>query len=283
VDASGNLIIADTYNNRIRMVDTNGVITTLAGSGPVGSLTGHFSGDGGPATSATLNEPISVSVDPAGNLFIADLTNQRIRKVDASGIIMTVAGNGINGSSGDGGPATNASFAPWAVALDNAGNLFIADPYNNRIRRVSFQGPKLVLNDVGSANTGAYDVVVSGAYGSVTSSIVNVAVTTTLSYTITVNASPIAGGTVSGGGTFAAGSAQTVTGTANSGYTFANWTENGSIVSSSPSYTFTLSSNLKLVANFATNSVTVTPPTCFTFTTNNGAITITGYTCSGGK
>jgi hypothetical protein len=107
VDASGNLFIADLYNNRIRKVDTNGMIATVAGVGPSGGL-GSYSGDGGAATNAGLSNPNGVAVDAFGNLFIADTYNSRIRKVDPTGMITTVAGNGTNGYSGDGVAATNA-------------------------------------------------------------------------------------------------------------------------------------------------------------------------------
>jgi uncharacterized protein (TIGR03437 family) len=141
VDASGDLFIADSGNNRIREVSANGIITTVAGSGAVGPVNGpysaNFSGDGGPATSASLSSPNGVAVDASGDLFIADTYNQRIREVSANGIITTVAGNGIEGFSGDGGPASAASLNyPAGVALDVSGNLFIADSDNNRIREV---------------------------------------------------------------------------------------------------------------------------------------------------
>jgi uncharacterized protein (TIGR03437 family) len=139
VDVSGNLFIADWGNNRIRKVSASGIITTVAGNGNGGTL-GGFSGDGGPATSASLAVPSGVAVDASGDLLIADQYNHRIRKVSAtSGIITTVAGNGIVGFSGDGGPATSASLGyPLGVAVDAAGNLFIADGY--RIRKVSASG-----------------------------------------------------------------------------------------------------------------------------------------------
>ena len=100
VDASGNLYVADNVNARIRMINTSGIISTVAGTGEKG-----FSGDDGPATSAALDIPNDVTVDGAGNLFIADLLNDRIRKVDTNGIITTVAGNGVDSFAGDGGPA----------------------------------------------------------------------------------------------------------------------------------------------------------------------------------
>ena len=135
LDNKGNVFFADYYaNSRIRRIDAvTGIITTVAGNGTVG-----FSGDGGPATSASLYYPSGVAVDKAGNLFIADPNNQRIRRVDAStGIITTVAGNGAYGYGGDGGPAVNATLGfPRYVALDGAGNLFIVDALTNRVRRV---------------------------------------------------------------------------------------------------------------------------------------------------
>jgi trimeric autotransporter adhesin len=171
VDAAGNVIIADTHNNRIRVVAaqtgtfygqamTAGNIYTVAGNG-----TGGFSGDGGPATSAELYGPYAIAVDAAGNLVIADTTNYRIRVVAAqtgtfygqamtAGNIYTVAGNGTGGFSGDGGPATSAEFdIPGGLAVDAAGNLVIADSYNNRIRVVAaktgtFYGQAMTAGDV---------------------------------------------------------------------------------------------------------------------------------------
>jgi sugar lactone lactonase YvrE len=140
VDRHGNIFIADSDNNRIRRVDAaTEAITTVAGSGPDGDiLCGNFSGDGGPATRALLSCPQGIVVDSAGNLFIADSGNNRIRRVDAvTGIITTVAGSGQSDYSGDGGVATNASLrGPAGVDVDSAGNLFIADTDNHRIRRV---------------------------------------------------------------------------------------------------------------------------------------------------
>ena len=132
VDSANNLFIGDRSNVRIRRVDAaTGIITTVAGTGFPG-----FSGDGGLAISAELREPRGVDVDNAGNLFIADLNNFRIRRVDA-GIITTVAGTSSRGFSGDGGLAISAELSnPQDVAVDSAGNLFIADSSNFRIRRV---------------------------------------------------------------------------------------------------------------------------------------------------
>ena len=150
VDAAGNLFIADTFNHRIRRVSPDGIISTVAGS----EFGGFFSGDGGPATDASLAFPQGVAVDAAGNLFVADTFNHRIRQVSPDGIISTVAGNGIRGLSGDGGPATNASLAnPDGLAVDAAGNLFIADSSNHRIRRVSPDG---IISKVAGSEFGGF-------------------------------------------------------------------------------------------------------------------------------
>jgi formylglycine-generating enzyme required for sulfatase activity/sugar lactone lactonase YvrE len=152
VDASGNVFIADSYNNLVRKVSADGIVTTVAGNGTQG-----FSGDGGPATSAALNFPVAVAVDASGNLFIADLSNNRVRKISASGTISTVAGNGAaqggrGGSTGDGGPATSASLNfPSGVAVDASGNLFIADLYNYRVRKVSAGGTITTVAGNGAA------------------------------------------------------------------------------------------------------------------------------------
>jgi hypothetical protein len=137
VDAAGNLFIAQVPFPSVRKVGTNGIITTVAGNG---EEVGGFSGDGGPATSAQLSGG-SVAVDAAGNFFIADYSNNRIRKVTPAGTMSTIAGTGTRGFSGDGGPATSAQLSsPPGVAVDAAGNLFILDPANNRIRKVTPAG-----------------------------------------------------------------------------------------------------------------------------------------------
>ena len=135
VSATDNRFISDRYNHCVRQVDTNGIITTLVGTGP-----GRF-GDGGVAVYAGLNGPTAVAVDAAGDLFIADAGNNRIRKVDTNRTITTLAGNGTNGFSGDGGPATNAGLnAPSSLAVDATGNVFITDYGNGRIREVGTNG-----------------------------------------------------------------------------------------------------------------------------------------------
>ncbi len=149
VDSANNIYIADTLNNRIRMVTATGVITTIAGIGTSG-----FSGDGGPATSAQLNGPSGIGLDSAGNLYIADETNNRIRMVTTTGVISTVAGTGTGGFSGDGGQATSAQLNfPTSVVVDTAGNLYIADSRNIRIRMVKATG---VISTVAGTGTGGF-------------------------------------------------------------------------------------------------------------------------------
>jgi len=140
LDASNNIYIADQDNNRILKIAalTGGLVSTIAGNDSAG-----FSGDGGLATLAKINLPSSIAVDKAGNAYIADYYNDRVRKVNASNdIINTIAGNtnlgdSIWGYSGDGGPALNAEFnSISAVALDNKGNIYLADAGNNRIRKI---------------------------------------------------------------------------------------------------------------------------------------------------
>lgn len=133
MDAAGNLYIADSANNRIRRVDITGTITTFAGTGSYG-----FGGDGGQASSATLAHPNGVAACANGNVYIADSDNNRIRKVARDGVISTVAGTGEIGFGGDRGPATLAIlWSPMAVICDAAGNLYIADYINNRVRVVN--------------------------------------------------------------------------------------------------------------------------------------------------
>ena len=141
VDAAGNIYIADQLNSRIRKVNTNGVISTVVGNGIQG-----YSGDGGAATSASLNNSIAVTVDAVGNIYIADEGNNRIRKVNTSGVISTVAGNGTNGYSGNGGVSTNAELNnPFGIAVDGTGNMYIADNGNQRIRKVSVGAVPITL------------------------------------------------------------------------------------------------------------------------------------------
>ena len=150
VDGLGDLYIADSGNGSIRRVDaTTGIITTVAGTGILG-----FSGDGGAATSAKLDEPWSVAVDGRGDLYIAETQYERIRRVDATGVITTVAGNGTKVFSGDGGGATCAQFHdPSGVAVDGRGDLYIADAANRTIRRVDVT-TGVITTVAGSGTTG---------------------------------------------------------------------------------------------------------------------------------
>ena len=141
-------MIADSANNRVREVDTNGIINTIAGKS-----TASYSGDGNAATNATLNTPFSVALDGPGNLYVVDTINSRIRKV-RNGIITTVAGNGVSTFAGDGNQATSASVpSPRGVALDKLGNIFIADTINNRVRKVNTNG---VITTIAGNGTAAF-------------------------------------------------------------------------------------------------------------------------------
>jgi len=181
LDASGNLFIADEYNHRIRMIPavsdefygkdmTAGYIYTIAGNG-----TQDFSGDGGQATSASLNRPYGVAVDGSGNVYIADHGNHRIRKVDASGTITTAAGDGTAGFQGDNGPATSARLSsPCGIACDGSDNVYIADTYNHCVRMIpaadgTYFGVSMTAGNIytvaGTGGTSGY----SGDVGAATS------------------------------------------------------------------------------------------------------------------
>jgi len=162
LDVAGNLYYVDSVNQCVRRIDTNGIITTVAGNGVQA-----FAGDGGPAISASLAFPLGIALDSRGNMYVADANNNRIRMINSSGIITTVAGDGSGGFSGDGGQAVNASLnIPSDVAVDGAGNLYIADAGNNRIREV---GPTGVITTIaGTAGNGF-----SGDGGSPTQAMLN--------------------------------------------------------------------------------------------------------------
>jgi uncharacterized protein (TIGR03437 family) len=135
-DAAGNIYFSDSQNNMVRKVSTTGTITRIAGTGVQG-----YGGDGGNAVDALLNLPTGIAVDAAGNVFVADTQNHRIRRIGTDGKIATVMGTGQPNFSGDGGPGDQgAIFYPEGVAVDNAGNLYVADTFNHRIRRLSTQG-----------------------------------------------------------------------------------------------------------------------------------------------
>lgn len=147
-DNAGNIYISDWANSRLRMVNSNGIINTIAGNNTFG-----FSGDGGLATAAELNGPMGIFVDAAGNIYVADIGNQRIRRINTNGIISTFAGNGELGFSGDGGLATSAEFDDIAgICGDIWGNIYVADEFNNRIRKISAAG--IITTVAGSAIRG---------------------------------------------------------------------------------------------------------------------------------
>jgi sugar lactone lactonase YvrE len=159
VDASGNVYVADTRSHVVRKV-SKGIITTVAGIGTSG-----YSGDGGPARNARLNEPVGVAVDASGSVYIADSQNHVVRRV-SKGSITTICGDGQGGYSGDNGPATSAQLhSPTGVAVDASGNLYIADEMNNRIRKVT-DG---VISTIAGTGTAAY----SGDDGTATSAQLN--------------------------------------------------------------------------------------------------------------
>jgi sugar lactone lactonase YvrE len=160
VDSSGNLYVADSRANRVFEVNTYGAISTVAGTGVAG-----YNGDNIPAASAQLSSPVSVAVDSSGNLYIADEFNFRIRKV-SGGIITTVAGKGVEGSSGDGGPATSAELQPEALAVNPSGDVYFVDQFADRVRMVIPGGDVLPV-----AGTGAYGF--SGDNGPATSAKLN--------------------------------------------------------------------------------------------------------------
>jgi hypothetical protein len=154
--APSGIFVADHGNNRVRFIDLQGLIHTAAGSGPTGTNNGSFSGDGGPADKATLQEPTFLLWDGAGYLYVSDRDNNRVRRIASDETITTVAGNGSGGFFGDDGPAIAASLDdPAGLAVDGKGNLYIADSNNNRIRRVDSEGRiTTIAGTGGSSSTG---------------------------------------------------------------------------------------------------------------------------------
>jgi trimeric autotransporter adhesin len=162
LDNAGNLYIADAGNNRIRLVNTAGTITTFAGNGTAG-----YSGDNGPAAAATLNKPSALAEDAKNNLYLADTSNNVIRLVNTTGTITTIAGNGTAGYSGDNGSAISATLnAPYGLQIDSVGNVYIADTKNNVIRMVTAAGN--ITTIVGNGASGF-----SGDGGPATDAILN--------------------------------------------------------------------------------------------------------------
>lgn len=154
LDRAGNLYISDTLNSVVRRVNPQGIISTFAGTGKPG-----FTGDGGPAAAADLNYPTGVTTDAEGNLYIADSINHAVRMVNTRGIITTLAGTGVEGFSGDGGPAKSARMhTPYSVTVDAAGNIYIADIYNHRIRRINRNGVMETIAGTGQTMPGGEGV-----------------------------------------------------------------------------------------------------------------------------
>lgn len=146
VDAAGNVYVADVNNGRVRRIDQAGKITTIAGTGERDSA-----GDGGPAVEAQLLGPNALALDASGNLYIAETPGHRVRKIEAMGRISTVAGTGVAGSEGDGGPAVEAQLNwPAALAVDAAGNLLIGESRGHRVRKVSLEGTISTIAGTGS-------------------------------------------------------------------------------------------------------------------------------------
>ncbi len=159
-DMFGSIIFSDFNNHCIRKISTTGIVTTIAGTGIDG-----YSGDGGPATLATLRSPSGITIDRAGNIYFAEYNNNIIRKINTYGYISTVAGIGVTGYGGDGGPATSARlFYPGGICFDSCENLFIADQQNSRIRKIVFDtvcvkhcsSLTLGLNDTEPGNLSIY-------------------------------------------------------------------------------------------------------------------------------
>jgi sugar lactone lactonase YvrE len=165
-DRRGDLFVADTINNRVRMIDPKGVISTIAGSGPTGLDAGTYVGDGGPATKAQLNFPNGLAVDAAGNLYIADHGNDAIREVDTHGVITTIAGTGDGGYSGDGGPATKGQLhGPWYIVLDARGNVYFTEKENVVVRKVDSRGTITTIAGTGRiANSGDGSAAVDASF-----------------------------------------------------------------------------------------------------------------------
>ncbi len=158
-DPSGGFYFVDKAGNRVRFVDANGVLSTVIGTGVSGST-----GDGGPATSARLNSPARLRRDPQGRLVIIDAGNHRIRRVEANGIISTIAGNGSAGFLGDGGQATAARInSPQDVAWNGAGEMFIADRSNHRIRKVDINGVITTVAGLGGAGYNGDEIPATAA------------------------------------------------------------------------------------------------------------------------
>jgi sugar lactone lactonase YvrE len=159
IDGQDRVYVADSALHAVRRIDNDGTVTTIAGTGTSGST-----GDGGPATAARLNTPVRLAFDSAGNLFIADSGNNKIRKVTPAGIISTVAGTGTAGNTGDGGQATSARLrTPYDMAFGPDGSMYIADRANHKIRRVAPNGVITTFAGSGTAGYNGDDITATSA------------------------------------------------------------------------------------------------------------------------
>ena len=253
LDASGNIYIADMYGNRIREVSAStGIITTVAGNGYEG-----YSGDDGPATAAELVYPMGVAVDASGNIYIADYHNNCIREVSAStGIITTVAGNGVWAYGGDGGPATAAQvWCPADVAVDASGNIYIAEQTDARIREVA-AGTTALTQTVTKAAT------MTTVSSSVNASLFGQSVT----ITATVSVVSPGGGTITGTVTFQDGGISigmaALTGGTSATFTVSNFSVTTHTITAvyggDTNFTGSSSTNLLQTVNQASTGTTVT-------------------------
>jgi len=165
VDNSGNVYIADTNNNRIRKVDSSGIISTIAGTGVAG-----YSGDGSAASSAQLSNPNSIAVDNSGNIYIGDSNNYRIRKINSSGIISTIAGTGVSGYSGDNSAASSAKITKiYSITINGIGDIYFTDHFNNVIRKINSSG--IITSVPGSGSYGIAIDSIGNIYASIDNNI----------------------------------------------------------------------------------------------------------------
>jgi sugar lactone lactonase YvrE len=171
LDGRGDIYVSDHGNNRVRMINASGIVATVAGSGPPGVNRGDYAGDGGQAIHARLSEPVGVAVGADGALYIADRDNAAVRRVAPNGIITTLAGTGVSGYSGDGGPGVRAELSdPENLVVDHRGRVFFTDQTNERVRMIGVDGTITTVagtGDAGDAGDGgpATEATLNGPYG----------------------------------------------------------------------------------------------------------------------
>ncbi len=154
VDKHENIYVCDQWNNKIRKIDSSGIITTIVGNGPLGYLSGGFGGDGGLATSAAINFPNYVTLDGSGNIYFSDAGNQRIRKIDTLSVINTIAGSGLRWASVEMEDLQllPEMYGPEGLFVDKGGNVIFCDWANNRVRKVNSSG--IINTIVGDGTAG---------------------------------------------------------------------------------------------------------------------------------